>query len=189
MTDMLTNELYSDFLKHPTVDATIPNFLEIGPQILNYEADWALPVEKARLMCGEFLYALFFAYRALVGSITLDLSLSREKGVFQPWWNNEHIQSLLRSALLPEEVKEFTGLVVGRFTWLTRILERKFLFAAEEIIDGRRAATDAFDQANSILAAAQDLMKSDRESGHDAQGQMSDPISAFKRASVRASRP
>ena len=72
MTDILTTETYSKFFRTPTVYEIIPSFLKLGPEILSYDADWALPVEKARLMCGEYLYALFFGYRALVGSIALD---------------------------------------------------------------------------------------------------------------------
>jgi hypothetical protein len=156
-TDIVTTELYPKFFKAPAIQANIPSFLEVGTSITRSIVTSGLPVEKARLMCGEYLYALFFGYRALLGSIALDLAISSEKGAFQPWWNNEHILALLRSTLSPEEFEEFAGLHVGCYTWVTQNLERKFLLAAEEIIDGRRAATDAFDQARAILTAAKNL--------------------------------
>jgi hypothetical protein len=62
-------------------------------------------------------------------------------------------------------LKEFEGLRVGRYTWVTQNLERKFLGVAEEIIDGRRAASEAFEQARQILAAARNLMNEEKKAG------------------------
>jgi hypothetical protein len=164
-TDVLTTELYAKVFKTEAIKATIPNFFDLALLTAQFNAGWGLPVEKARLMSGEYLYALFWAYRAFVGSIGFHLAISRDKGEFKPWWEYDHILNLLGSALSPEELKEFEGLRVGRYTWVTQNLERKFLGAAEEIIDGRRAASEAFEQARPILTAAKNLMNEEKKSG------------------------
>jgi hypothetical protein len=69
----------------------------------------------------------------------------------------DHIVNLLKSTLTGEEFAEFGGLKIGHYTWVTSNIEGKFLKAAEEIIDGQRAATDAFEQAREILTAAKVL--------------------------------
>jgi hypothetical protein len=156
-TDILTTpEMYRKFFNSPAKD-TIPTFLEAAKSQLGFQTAWGLPVEKARLLCGEYLYALFFAYRAFIGSIALHLAMGRDSGEFQSWWEFDHIRDLLKSTLTEEEFDEFQELKINRYTWVTRNFESKFLRAAQEIIDGRRAATDAFEQATEILAAAKNL--------------------------------
>jgi hypothetical protein len=53
-----------------------------------------------------------------------------------------------------EEWNEFEQMGTGRYMWVIRNLEDKFLRWAEDIMDGRKAATDAFEQAREIVRAA-----------------------------------
>jgi hypothetical protein len=160
MTDIpTTSEVYRKLFNSDAMKATIPTFLEIGMIYAKLQATWGLPVEKARLLCGEYLHALFWTYRAFIGSVALHLANGRDTGDLQPWWEYDHTLSLLRSALDPDEFEDFEALKGGRYTWVVRNLEAKFLKAAGDIIDGRRAATDATEQALVLLAAAKDSLK------------------------------
>jgi hypothetical protein len=85
-TDVLTTELYAKVFKTEAIKATIANFFDLAQSTMQFNAGWGLPVEKARLMSGEYLYALFWAYRAIVGSIAFHLAISRDEGEFKPWW-------------------------------------------------------------------------------------------------------
>jgi hypothetical protein len=171
LTDFLTSDTYQQFFE--AIRTEIPTFLAVAP-LYGASAPYMLPVEKARLLSGEFLYAVFWAYRAFVGSIALDLSLSRDRGQrgeFRPWWENDHVLNNLRAALDSEEWEIFASTRVGRYTWVTRTLEAKFLRAAEDIIDGRRATTDAFEEATRILTAARSsLSQQTVERGESALG-------------------
>jgi len=65
----------------------------------------ALPVEKARLLVGEYLYAIYFAHSAFIGSIGLRIALDGIDGQFQAWWEHENVLSVLRSVLTTEELR------------------------------------------------------------------------------------
>jgi hypothetical protein len=153
MTNIVTTELYAEMVSH--MRPNIPDLLTMAQQYGRPEAPINLPVEKARLLAGEYLYSLFWAYRAFIGGIALRLAACRDEGHFQPWWEDDHVRDLLRTVLTDEEFQEFTALQIGKFLWVTRTLEGKFLLAATDIVDGRRAATDAFEQAREILGAAE----------------------------------
>jgi hypothetical protein len=153
ITDVMTTDSYQQVCER--VAPNIPRFddliLERG-RSMKSEA-YLLP-EKTRLLTGDYLYALFFAYRAFVGGISLKLATDRDKGRFEPWWEYDHVLGLLRPVLDEEEWNDFKQKTIGRYTWVIRTLEAKFLRWAEDIMDGRRAATEASEQAREIVNAA-----------------------------------
>jgi hypothetical protein len=81
------------------------------------------------------------------------LANCKEKGQFEPWWQYHHVLDILKALLTEEEWHEFNALTREKYSWVIQNVESKFLVAAEEIIDGRRAASEAFDQAREILSA------------------------------------
>jgi hypothetical protein len=152
MTDeMVTTEMYQRFFAEPKVREAIPRFRKLGEQYAQLAR--LQDTEKARLLSGEYLYALCRGYRTFLGSIALYLADCNEKDEFKPWWQYDHALALLKAVLTAEEFDELTAMEIGRYTWVRRTLETKFLKAAEDIVDGRRAATDAFDQAKEIMIA------------------------------------
>ena len=132
--------------------ADIPDLVTMGRQYV--ESDRDHEAEKGRLLSGEYLYALFYTYRAFIGSIALKLSIDRQKADYQPWWEYDHVLSLLKPALDEEEWKEFQALTIKRYSWVVSKLEGKFLKASEDILEGSRAATYASEQATAMIAAA-----------------------------------
>jgi hypothetical protein len=60
---------------------------------------------------------------------------------------------IIRSILDDEEILEFGSKSGLRYSWFTRAIESKFLSAAEQIIDGSRAADDTSERAKQIVAA------------------------------------
>jgi hypothetical protein len=158
MTNLIPTELYHEFFT--SMRSSIPDVLTTASQYGTPQNTTVLSVEKARLLTGEYLYSLFWAYRAFTGSIALNLAISRDKGNFVPWWHNDHILGLLKTILTTEEFEEFNALPTGKYVWVTQILERQFLSAAEDIVDGKRAANEAFAQARNILAAANAVSES-----------------------------
>lgn len=158
MTDMFTTpELYNEALQKLRGD--IPTFDQVAAAYKETQNRLALPVEKARLLVGEYLYAIYSAYSAFIGSIGLRIALDGIVGQFQAWWEHENVLTVLKSVLMPEEMEEFKTLKIGRYMRVIRNLEGKFLKAAEEILDGRRAAADASEQARKIIDAASSAMK------------------------------
>ncbi len=105
-------------------------------------------------MSGEYLYALFKAYQAFIGSIGFHLAFGRQNGEFQPWWQYDHVLNLLRTVFTQDELEELETLTIGRYICVTQNIESKFLIAAEDILEGRRAASEAFDVARKTLGAA-----------------------------------
>ncbi len=153
MTDLLPTEYYREFFERTA--SKVPSFADIAAAIKAQSKD----VEKARLLAGEYLYAIFFAYRAFIGGIELHLVMGGEKGTFEPWWEYDHILDLLRPVLTEDEWNEFQAQRIKKYSFVVGKLEGKFLLVANEIIDGRRAAADAFEQAREILSAARSAME------------------------------
>jgi len=152
MTDILTTETYQMFFKH--TKGSVPDFESAARAVLVSQRPLLQSAEKARLLSGDYLYALYKAYTAFIGSIIFKLVDDREKGRFQPWWEYDHILNLLNSVLTPQEFEEFSAMRIERYSWITRKLEFKFLQMASDIIDGKHAVTDALEQATKIIAAA-----------------------------------
>jgi hypothetical protein len=141
----------------------VPSFAETAKQYAVTEREAFLVVEKSRLLTGEYLYAICKAYRAFIASIALHLAICRDQGKFQPWWEYDHVLNLLRTVLDDDEWNEFKTLRIGRYVWVIRAMEGKFLSMAGEILDGQRAATDAFEQARQIQRAAESALPKKQE--------------------------
>jgi hypothetical protein len=160
LTDMTTTDTYQQICKGFVSQS---GSLSLDEMLRKYavqlKSESSLSAEKARLLTGEYLYALFFAYRAFIGSIALKLAEDSDEGRFVPWWEYDHVLTLLRPMLDDEEWNEFKQIKIGRYMWVIRNLEGKFVRWAEEIMDGRKAATDALDQAREIMKASDRAVK------------------------------
>lgn len=112
------------------------------------------PVEKARPFLGEYLYAIFFAYRAFAGRVAkLILDMHRKRDM-RSWHEDLGIESILRSVLTEQEYNDVPLANPGRIQAVRQILERKMLEHIARILSGNASATFNLQQAREIIAVS-----------------------------------
>ncbi len=165
MTDLTLEEGYAGIIKH--LASQDPNN-SLGPENLkNYIEETnklSETAEEVRLFAGEYLYSLFYTYRAIVGRIALSLvpELQKDEKI-KAWYKNPDIRQVLERVFNGSELAEFDAFSVNHYSWLRLKIESKFLEAAREIISGKEAADQGFEQAEALIAAASKLQDQTRE--------------------------
>lgn len=92
MADILPEEEYGQLLTHPPLRSMIN---KLSFDVVNDILKVTKSVEKIRPFLGQYVYALFWAYRAFVGQVLVSLIQGRDEGRMTPWYHNDNIRSLL----------------------------------------------------------------------------------------------
>jgi len=116
-------------------------------------------VDEARLYAGEYIFSLFWAYRATIGRIAYKLMEGRKKGKIEDWASDSGIKQLMGYVLTSQEMEEFSKLKVGRINWLCNAIEGKMLSQSAKIISGEASAEFGLEQAKKIAASALQLQE------------------------------
>jgi hypothetical protein len=114
-------------------------------------------VEESRPFVGEPLWALYFAYRVIVGRIWIVLQEGRDKASIRAWQEDHGIHQVLDQVLNPEEAREFKAMNIGTFSWLRMCIESKILANMHAVISGEESGALGLQQARRIANAAQTL--------------------------------
>ena len=114
-------------------------------------------IDKARLYAGEYIFALFWAYRAITGRIALKLMLGKRKGKIDDWAADEIFRRLIKRVFSSEEIAEFDKLKVKRIEWIRNQIEQKILTHSAEIISGEVSSRQMLEQAKEIAVVASAL--------------------------------
>jgi hypothetical protein len=159
-TDWFRAPEYEEVLKQPRNRCLVDQLSE------DSIAQWARSndAEIVRPFVGEYLYALFFAYRAFIGRIAVLLMTGLRFGEFKEWADDDGIKQLLTSLMTPDERHEFERLKLGRFTWILALVEQKMLTHMERVISGTDSADISLAEARRIREAASHL---EQQSGAD----------------------
>lgn len=118
-------------------------------------------VEKSRPFLGEYLWSLFVIYTILVGRVSFLLIEGKEKKDIKPWFEDKHIQSILKEIFDEKEINSIfqkptdSLRSLGSFGETTKLLEQKILFEMLKIISGELAAENDFSNAKKF----QELIK------------------------------
>lgn len=114
-------------------------------------------VEVARAFCGEYLFALFFAYRAFTGRVAALLRDGFEKKRVKCWHDDRHLQHLVRTVLSPDEVQEIEALPVMRLRSTQAVIERKMVQHITDVLSGKAAADSNLLEARNIVRAVDEM--------------------------------
>ena len=112
-------------------------------------------IEEVRPLVGEVLFARFFVYRAVLGSICHFLFESASTRHTAPWTEAENIRRLLRVALTESEFEEFLRLADGHVDWTRSRLQKPILADLGELIAGGHSKDEGLSKAQEILEAVQ----------------------------------
>lgn len=162
--DILLPEEYDHLLTNPKMAPAVER-LTVENLADNFGLA-SVDVDEARLYAGEYLFALFWAYRASIGRIAFEVMQGRKKGTIEDWATDSGIRQLMGDVLSTQEVEEFDELKIGRINWLRNAIEGKMLSHSAKIISGEASAAFGLEQARKIAASASQL-----EEGQMAQQQ------------------
>ena len=120
--------------------------------------------EKHRIFVGDYLWYVFYVYKALHTRIVFLYMHDRDKGVLTPWYEDKGNVSLLSSIMTKEEMDNFNGLKLGKIDEMRRVIERKFLDTSDKVISGENIGNFAVEAAARMADAALEYnRKAERE--------------------------
>lgn len=110
--------------------------------------------ERVRPYVGEYTWAVFFSYQAVMLRIFTLLYVGRTVAEKLEWHKDSGTRQLIQAVLSTAELKEFDGTDFGKISWLKRRLESKILGAARQVISGKEFGSEALEQAELIRERA-----------------------------------
>jgi hypothetical protein len=114
-------------------------------------------VERVRPYIGEYTWAVFYSYQAVMLRILYLLHEGRDDAEKLDWHKDSGTRQLIEAVLPTAEFKEFEANRFGKITWLQRRLEAKILAATRQLVSGEEFGADALEQARLIQQKALDL--------------------------------
>lgn len=107
-------------------------------------------VEQVRPYVGEYTWAVFHSYQAVMLRIVFLLYLGRDDAAKLEWHKDSGTRQLIQAVLTPDELQEFDTTQFGKITWLQRRFESKVLVASQKLISGEEFGAEALEQARLI---------------------------------------
>ena len=155
--DILVASEYDELLSNPKLT---PALAELSSEALASDFGMQTPeIDSARLYAGEYMFALFWAYRAISGRIAFIVMNGQRNGTIQDWAQDHGIRQLMWYVLTDAEIQEFDNLQLGKVNWLRNQIEQKMLAHSAKIISGEASATFGLEQAQKIAHEAARLEK------------------------------
>lgn len=114
-------------------------------------------VDAIRPFIGEYIYSLYYAYRALTGRVAYILLKGREAGRISPWYDDAAVRQLISVFMTGEEVNQFNAVECGKFGWMRCLIDQKMLSQMSRIVSGEESGNLALEQAHKIFEAASTL--------------------------------
>lgn len=155
--DILTVEEYMDMGDHPQFKQMVG---ELSPEKLaKMFKDNVGSLERVRPYVGEYLWAVFSTYQALITRIALLIQMGDKDPKKLNWHKDNGIRQLLYSSLSAEEVAQFEVTTIGKVGWLQRNYEVKILDAMQKVISGKEFGEEALKQAQEMEEKIQQLKR------------------------------
>jgi hypothetical protein len=117
---------------------------------MDRELDGRDPTEKVRPYVGEYTWALFVAYYAIVIRAVVGLLTGKNASSKIEWFKNKGTRQIIEQVLSQDEIKEFDSQDFGKFGWIHRKLEDKILGALAKVISGENFGVESLAQAKLI---------------------------------------
>jgi len=150
--DILTVDEYKGIKDHPTFVTLSQGWsIEKITQLVDNE------VERVRPYIGEYTWAVFYSYQAVMLRIVYLLHAGRSDAAKLEWHKDSGTRQLIQAVLPAVEFTEFEAASFGKVTWLQRRLEAKILAAARKLVSGEEFGADALEQARLIQQKAAQL--------------------------------
>lgn len=116
-------------------------------------------LEKTRLLVGEYLWSLFYSYRAIIGRFYILFNQVRSPKI--PWYKDvvslDMIQKFFNEKN-PEDFEKFQQKIGGHYIFLTTTFERLFLEESRKIMSGEAASHQSLHQSYELRLAAEKMV-------------------------------
>ncbi len=146
--DVLTVDEYKAAKDHPT-------FQQLAGELsLKKIANMHDSIENVRPYVGEYLWAIFFAYQAILLRLLFLLHLGRDDAAKIEWHKDQGIRQLMKSVLTVGEMEKFDQTKFGKVSWVQELLESKILDSSRKVISGEEFGAESFEQAKVIQQLA-----------------------------------
>lgn len=112
-------------------------------------------IELERAFAGEYVYSLFFAYRAYSGRVpTLMLRSLKKTGRVECWHEDAALDRIVSAVLTPEELATVRAARVMKLRTVQQLIERRMLEHIARVLSGEASGMTNLEQAYRILEAA-----------------------------------
>ena len=150
--DVMTVDEYKSAKDHKTFQALTDELsLEKIISLVNEK------IERVRPYVGEYLWAVFFSYQAIMLRILYLMHLGREDAEKIEWHKDSGTRQLMKAVLTADEITEFDKMKFSKVSWLQRRLEVKVLTAIQKIISREKFGAESLEQAKNIQQRAANL--------------------------------
>lgn len=153
--DILSVDEYLSMGDHPQFKQMVGEF---SPEKLTkIFIDNIGSLERIRPYVGEYLWAIYSTYQALVTRVVMLIQKGEKNPQKLNWHKDSGVRQLLDSSLTEQEVERFESAQIGKFGWLQRTYETKILQAMQKVISGQEFGEEALMQAQEMEAKIQEI--------------------------------
>jgi antitoxin (DNA-binding transcriptional repressor) of toxin-antitoxin stability system len=151
--DIILDEEYPTIFEN---EKMIPAVNELNDNVVQAGIAATKTLETQRPYFGEYLWYLFFGYRAIKGRLAYLIMHDRDKGSRVHWRTDGGIKQHLNAILSEQEVNEIYSTKIAPCAKMFEFIKQKILHTATQIISGERSAADSLDTAQEIAATIQE---------------------------------
>lgn len=109
--------------------------------------------ENHRLLAGDYLWSLFWAYQALSARIAMLFQAGRAKKHVDAWYDDSGCKSIIQSLCTPDEFAEFEKMKFLKILWIRNLIVSKFMQTANRILSGQSSVDTALEESQRIVMA------------------------------------
>ena len=151
--DIILEKEYEEWIKRTDVQQVFGDLSM--EKITKMSTSLSGDIEKVRPFVGEYLWSLYFVYRAFSFRLVVFIFMERQKDTPKYWKKDEGVEQILRSVLSESEFANFTSKEVGAIQYVRTVMENKFISQVENIITGKSSIQEGVEQARTIMLSAQ----------------------------------
>ena len=117
-------------------------------------------IERVRPFVGEYLWSLFFSYRAFLLRVVILVFFERAKDEPKFWKLDSGVNQILGAVLPQPEMTRFKAKEIGAIQYAQTLIERKFISHVEKVLSGDASIQEGLDQAHKIMTATEQVKNS-----------------------------
>ena len=133
-------------------------------KIASLSRDDAGPIEQVRPYVGEWMWALFFCYHAVLIRRLFMLHGKYNDIEKLEWYKNQITRQIIKVVLTPDEFNEFDQVTSGKWSYFQRQIESKILIDSRRVISGEVLGIESLGQARLIQQTVVELQQQDDKS-------------------------
>jgi hypothetical protein len=151
--DIILESEFEEWIKRTDIQEV---FGELSiEKITNMSQSSSKDIEKVRPFVGEYLWSLFFAYRAFQFRVVIFTFMEKSKSKPKYWKSDSGVNQILSSVLNDTQVEKFNKMDVGAIQYARATIENIFLLQVQNILTGKSSIEEGIENAKSILSRTQ----------------------------------